>query len=70
MVLTITKVRAAISFANPDIRWERASTFNVGVDATFFNSTLTVSADYFNKITRDIFAAYCAGYIWRRLARL
>jgi TonB-linked SusC/RagA family outer membrane protein len=45
---------AAISFANPDIRWERASTLNVGVDATFFNSTLTVSADYFNKITRDI----------------
>lgn len=44
----------AISFANPDIRWERAATFNLGVDATFFNSALTVSADYFNKITRDI----------------
>lgn len=45
---------ATIGFANPDIRWERASTFNVGFDATFFNSALTVTADYFNKITRDI----------------
>jgi TonB-linked SusC/RagA family outer membrane protein len=45
---------ATIGFANPDIRWERAATFNVGVDATFFNNALTVSADYFNKITRDI----------------
>jgi TonB-linked SusC/RagA family outer membrane protein len=45
---------AAISFANPDIRWERAATFNVGVDAGFFKNTLSVSADYFNKITKDI----------------
>ncbi|WP_256539527.1 TonB-dependent receptor [Mucilaginibacter aquariorum] len=45
---------ATIGFANPNIRWERAATFNVGVDATFFKNALTVSADYFNKITRDI----------------
>ena len=44
---------AAISFANPDIRWERASTFNIGFDATFFKTALTVSGDFF-KITRDI----------------
>jgi TonB-linked SusC/RagA family outer membrane protein len=43
-----------INFANPDIRWERASTFNVGADATFFKSALTLSVDYFNKVTRDI----------------
>ncbi|MES2265958.1 MAG: TonB-dependent receptor [Bacteroidota bacterium] len=45
---------ATINFANPDIRWERASTLNIGFDATFFKNALTVSADYFNKITRDI----------------
>ncbi|WP_299463307.1 TonB-dependent receptor [Mucilaginibacter sp.] len=45
---------ATIGFANPNIRWERAATFNLGVDATFFHNALTVSADYFNKITRDI----------------
>ena len=42
------------NFANPDIRWERASTFNIGIDATFFKNNLTVSFDFFDKITRDI----------------
>jgi TonB-linked SusC/RagA family outer membrane protein len=46
-----------IQFANPDIRWERASTLNIGADFTFFRNALTVSADYFNKITRDILLA-------------
>ncbi|RYD90488.1 MAG: SusC/RagA family TonB-linked outer membrane protein, partial [Sphingobacteriales bacterium] len=43
--------------ANPDIRWERAATFNVGVDAGFLKNALTVSLDYFNKTTRDILIA-------------
>lgn len=43
-----------INFANPDIRWERAATLNIGFDASFFKNALTISADYFNKITRDI----------------
>ncbi len=42
------------NFANPDIRWERAATLNLGADATFLRNTLTVSLDYFNKHTRDI----------------
>ncbi|UEG55191.1 TonB-dependent receptor [Mucilaginibacter daejeonensis] len=42
------------AFANPDIRWERAATMNLGADATFLKNTLTVSLDYFNKHTRDI----------------
>ncbi|MDB5286793.1 MAG: TonB-dependent receptor [Mucilaginibacter sp.] len=45
---------ANISFANPDIRWERAATLNLGVDAGFLKNALTVSLDYFNKVTRDI----------------
>lgn len=42
------------NFANPDLRWERAATLNLGVDLSFFDNKLTVTADYFNKITRDI----------------
>lgn len=41
-------------FANPDLRWESAATFNAGVDLDFFNTDLTLSLDYFNKITSDI----------------
>ncbi|WP_223808936.1 SusC/RagA family TonB-linked outer membrane protein [Rufibacter hautae] len=42
------------SFANPDLRWEKAATFNAGVDASFLNNALTLSLDYFNKVTSDI----------------
>ena len=45
---------AAFSFANPDIQWEKAATLNVGVDATFFKNALSVSVDYYDKVTRDI----------------
>lgn len=42
------------NFANPDIQWEKAATFNVGVDADFFKGALGVTFDYFNKVTSDI----------------
>ncbi|MAW95434.1 MULTISPECIES: TonB-dependent receptor [unclassified Leeuwenhoekiella] len=44
-------------FANPDLQWERAATLNLGVDLDFFNKSLYVSFDWFNKITRDILVA-------------
>jgi TonB-linked SusC/RagA family outer membrane protein len=43
-----------LGFANPDLRWERAATFNIGLDATFLKNALTLSFDYFNKHTSDI----------------
>ncbi|MCH7409783.1 TonB-dependent receptor [Belliella sp. DSM 111904] len=42
------------NYANPDIRWERAATFNVGVDLDFFDGALNLSLDYFDKVTSDI----------------
>jgi TonB-linked SusC/RagA family outer membrane protein len=42
------------SFANPDLTWERAATFNGGLDAYLLNRSLTVSLDYFNKLTTHI----------------
>lgn len=42
------------NIANPDIRWERAASFNIGFEATLFKNALSFSADYFNKTTRDI----------------
>jgi TonB-linked SusC/RagA family outer membrane protein len=39
------------TLANPGITWEKADKFNIGVDAAFFNNTLSFSADYFvNKL--------------------
>ena len=40
--------------SNPDLTWESAATFNLGVDFSLFNGKLSGSFDYFNKVTRNI----------------
>ncbi len=40
--------------ANPNIRWETAHTFNVGTDMVLFDNKLSLSFDYFNKLTKNI----------------
>lgn len=39
---------------NALLTWEKSANFNVGVDATFLNGNLYVSADYFDKKTTNI----------------
>ncbi|HKG06409.1 MAG TPA: TonB-dependent receptor [Pedobacter sp.] len=45
---------ANFNFSNPDLTWEKAATFNIGIDVGFLKNKLTASFDYFNKVTRDI----------------
>ena len=45
---------ALVSLGNPDLTWETTTTSNVGVNASFFNSKLTLEADYFWRDTEDI----------------
>ena len=40
--------------ANPDLTWETSEQTNIGIDARFLNSRLTVTADYFHKKTKDL----------------
>lgn len=42
------------NFANPDIQWENAATFNAGLDADFFNGAFGLSFEFFDKVTSDI----------------
>jgi TonB-linked SusC/RagA family outer membrane protein len=37
----------AASYINPDLRWERTNSFNVGADAGFIKNRITLSFDYF-----------------------
>lgn len=39
---------------NPEIQWERNTQLNLGVDASFFNEKLSVTADYFIKESNDL----------------
>lgn len=39
---------------NPDLRWERTQMLDLGIDARFFNDQFSLSADYYNKTTKDL----------------
>ena len=44
--------------ANPDLKWERTSMFNVGIDFGFFNNRLTGTIEYYDKRTKDLIYDY------------
>lgn len=44
-------------YGNPDLRWEKVATTNVGLDFDFLNGTLYGSIDYYDKRSRDVLGA-------------
>lgn len=48
----------AVRNANPDLKWEVKHTFNIGVDATFWNSRIALSVDYYQSKTTDMLYVY------------
>lgn len=42
------------SFENPDLKWESTSQYNVGFDMAILNGRIELSADYYDKETRDM----------------
>lgn len=44
--------------ASPNLKWERTSMFNVGIDFGFFNNRLTGTIEYYDKRTSDLIADY------------
>ncbi|GAB3262896.1 TonB-dependent receptor [Larkinella harenae] len=45
--LSLNSAIYPVRIPNPNITWEVANTFNLGVETHFFNGALTVEADYF-----------------------
>ncbi|MBK1438876.1 SusC/RagA family TonB-linked outer membrane protein [Parapedobacter sp. ISTM3] len=43
---------------NPDLKWEKTSMINVGMDMAFFNSRLILGVEYYNKLTSDLIWNY------------
>ncbi|MEH6307172.1 TonB-dependent receptor [Olivibacter sp. CPCC 100613] len=41
-------------YGNPDLKWETTVQHNIGLDASFFDDHVSLTADYFIKDTRDI----------------
>jgi TonB-dependent starch-binding outer membrane protein SusC len=40
--------------ANPDLKWESTAQFDLGLDLAFFNDRLAITADVYQKRTRDL----------------
>ncbi|WP_299276777.1 TonB-dependent receptor [uncultured Psychroserpens sp.] len=40
--------------ANPEIRWEKQKTFDIGIDLRFLDNKFDVTADYFKRNTEDL----------------
>ena len=45
---------AVYSIPNQYIQWEKTSTANIGIDAVLLNDKLSMTLDYFNKLTDGI----------------
>lgn len=41
------------SLPNPDLKWEATTQSNVGIDAAFLEGKVTLTADYYNKVSSD-----------------
>ncbi len=61
----------------PDLKWEQTTTYNVGLDLGFFNQRLTMSADFYHRVTKDLLnyapLAAMAGYrnqAWQNIGEL
>jgi TonB-linked SusC/RagA family outer membrane protein len=39
---------------NPNLKWETTNQFNLGVDISLFDNRINLSADYYNKQTKDL----------------
>jgi len=44
--------------ANPDLKWEETSMFNIGLDFGFFKNRLNGTLEYYNKKTNDLLYNY------------
>ncbi|GAA4306728.1 SusC/RagA family TonB-linked outer membrane protein [Compostibacter hankyongensis] len=42
------------TFSNENLSWEKVYTTSVGIDALLFNNTLSLTADYYHKMTKGI----------------
>ena len=45
----------AAYFANPDLKWEKTHSTNIGIEASFLDNRLQFEAEYFHKKTTDAF---------------
>lgn len=62
--------------ANKDLKWEGSTTANLGLDLGLFDDRLTLTADLFNKDTKDLLLAQSLAHVtgfdnqWRNIGKI
>ncbi len=51
---SLNSTSSVTRLANPDLRWEKSSQVNLGLNLRAFNNVLTLEADYYYKLTTDL----------------
>lgn len=54
---------SSVNMGNPKLQWESAQQFNVGIDASFLDSRLSLVLDYYDKRSRDLLIQTPVPYI-------
>lgn len=49
----VSSIATINQLANPNLKWETVSEFDAGVDLKFYQNRLSITADYYNRETRD-----------------
>ncbi len=64
--ITLNNGLAQYFYPNPNLTWEKTTEYNIGTDWSLFNDKLTLTADYYRRVTSDFLMAknipYYAGY--------
>ena len=47
--------KASGGISNPEIRWEKQKTLDIGIDLRILDNKIDITADYFKKRTEDLF---------------
>ena len=55
---TPTMTLSALRNTNPDLKWEKRATFNIGADLGFWNNRLLLTAEYYYSRTTDMLYEY------------
>jgi len=50
----VTRGYTITNYANPNLRWETTITKDVGLDAALFNNRISITADYWERLTEDM----------------
>lgn len=45
---------APVNLGNPDLKWESTTQLNIGTDISILDGKISLTADYYNKITNDL----------------